>query len=130
MYIRNNEDFRMNYKIMLELSKVDPSTVDYPRKFCDSLAKWKRELREYMHRETDYDHRIVKDNGIDGYIELVRLPDDFSSVEEATSFFEDFMAYRPIPSAYDCTGRMFTAWYKVFKRRGGFWCYHCVGMDV
>ena len=130
VYIVDDHDYRVNLSLMRMLSEVDPSGVDDPVKFSTALANLKRGLREYVNRDQDYGRRIVKDNGINGYIELVRLPDDFASVDEAESFFERFMTYRPTPCAYDCTGRAFTAWYKVFKRSGGFWCYHCVGMDV
>ena len=34
------------------------------------------------------------------------------------------------PSQYDCTGQMFTVFYKLFKRNGRWMAYHHFAMDV
>lgn len=35
-----------------------------------------------------------------------------------------------VNSQYDCTGCLFTEWFKVFRRRGRWYAYHCIGMDI
>ena len=88
----------------------------------------KRAIREYTNRPSG-GVWIVKDDGADGYIELREMP-RFDSLEEADEWFKNcyYLEYRPSP--YDCTGQRFTVWYKLFQRRGRWWAYHSVGVDV
>lgn len=98
----------------------------------------KRDLRKWSHKsynvvsffDGDIERRIVKDYGIDGFLELVMLPDSINSEENAKEFFHEHMYIEPINSMYDCTGRVFTGWYKLFNRNGRFISYHRVCMDV
>lgn len=76
------------------------------------------------------ERRIIKDYGIDGFVELVCLPEVISSKESADEFFEEFMRMECEPSMYDCTGQAFTNWHKTVKRRGNYWVYHSVSFDV
>lgn len=90
----------------------------------------KRAIRKYSQRPSTWAiRRIVKDEGIDGYTELIMLP-AFDTLERAEVFFRDRHYIEATPSAYDCTGRCFTVWYKLFQRRGNWWAYHRVAMDV
>ena len=74
--------------------------------------------------------RCVKDNGIDGFVNLFPLPEDIETMEDAERYFQE-EEYIPMRyAAWDCTGKPFTKWHKVFVRHGRFWCYHAVGMDV
>ena len=92
-------------------------------------ADLKREMRKFSSRPVS-ERRIIQDDGIDGYTELLPLPEYIGTMDEAVSYFEDY-EYRPYyPSAYDCTGQAFTSWYKVFVRGGRFWAYHRVSVDV
>lgn len=93
------------------------------------VADLKREIRRFSRRPIA-ERRIVQDNGIDGYTELLPLPAYIETMDEAVSYFEDCEYRRYYPSAYDCTGQVFTNWYKVFARSGRFWAYHCVSVDV
>lgn len=88
----------------------------------------KRAIREYTNRSIDW-VRIVKDDGMDGYIELRKMP-RFDSLEEADEWFKNCYYLEAQPSAYDCTGQRFTVWYKLFQRHGRWWAYHRVGVDV
>lgn len=98
-------------------------------RFSDSLAiSLKRAIREYTNRPSG-GVWIVKDDGIDGYTELREMP-RFDSLEEADEWFRRCYYLEARPSAYDCTGQRFTVWYKLFQRRGRWWAYHCVGVDV
>ena len=35
-----------------------------------------------------------------------------------------------VPSQYDCTGQLFTNWFKLIRRRGHWFAYHSIGRDV
>lgn len=128
-YIKDDRDFRIAYEI-LNICNDKTAKVDNPEKLAWRIIDTKRAIRQYTRREVDYDRRIVKDNGIDGYIALERLPADIRDLDEATRFFERFMIHEYRPSAYDCTGQAMTNWFKVFPRNGGFYAYHSVSFDV
>ena len=128
MYISNATDYRINLTLMRMLEK-EVDQVDNPDRARDFIKTCKRALRQFAHREVGYERKVIKGD-YDGYIELVRLPDDLNSVEQATEFFQDFFSYPPICSPYDCTGKPFTQWFKVFTRNNGFYAYHSVGIDV
>ena len=126
-YVRNNKDLRVAYEI---LSFAKAHGFDKPENMSQLIIDTKRAARQYTHREVDYDRRIVKDYGIDGYVSLERLPADIRDLNEANRFFERFMTHHYQPSAYDCTGQAMTNWFKVFPRNGGFYAYHSVSFDV
>lgn len=138
--VRNDKDFREGYGLLHLFTRFD-GQFDNPEKARESMDSLKRELRAYAHRDTAVDvgmgfmceRRIVKDEGIDGYIELVSIPeviDTLDGEDGADEFFKTFLEIHARPSMYDCTGQAFTSWYKLFKRRGQFWAYHSVGFDV
>lgn len=138
MNIKNDRDYRCGYELLNILSKVDRKACDDPEKLEQHIANLKRELRAYAHRSSAVDvgmgfmveRRIVHDDGIDGYVELVSIPEVFDTMEDADEFFKDFLEIECRPSMYDCTGQAFTSWYKLFRRNGQFWVYHSVGFDV
>ena len=127
--VKNDQELRVAYEILSILSDKTLRVVN-PEKLAQHIIETKRSIRLYTHREVDYERRIIKDNGMDGYISLERLPADIRDLEEAQWFFEWFMAYHYRPSAYDCTGQAMTNWFKVFPRNGGFYAYHSVSFDV
>ena len=96
------------------------------------LADEKRELRKFLRDQDERGagNRIVRDYGIDGYVLLVELPEYLETYEEADEYFMENEYIRPYYTYYDCTGRPFTHWYKLFKRRGRWHAYHSVGFDV
>lgn len=126
--VKNNQDLRVAYEILSILSDKTVK-VDNPGKLAQSIIDTKRAVRRYTNREVDYDRRIIKDDGMDGYISLERLPADIRDLDEANRFFERFMTHEYRPSAYDCTGQAMTNWFKVFPRNGGFYAYHSVSFD-
>lgn len=127
--VRNDQEFRLAYEILNILSEKADS-VDDPARLAQVIIETKQAVRRYSHREVEYERRILKDDGMDGYISLERLPDDIRDLGEANWFFERFMAREYRPSPYDCTGQAVTNWYKVFPRGGGFYAYHSVSFDV
>lgn len=130
-FVKNDREYRLAYELLDILTNRDNANrVGGPEKLTQCIVDLKRSMRAYSHREVDYDRRIIKDNGMDGYVSLERLPADIRDLEEANRFFERFMTYEYRPSAYDCTGQAMTNWFKVFPRNGGFYAYHSVSFDV
>lgn len=110
---------------ILELYNVDKSKVE------KQIKDIKQKIREYDRpKEDSFNYRIVKTYGIDGYIELVELPAYVDNMEYAKEFTAEYIRIPSFSCAYDCTGRCFTNWTKVFERNGKFYCYHSVGFDV
>lgn len=92
----------------------------------------KEEIRRYNKAQQEgIIGTIIKDYGIDGYVSLEKLPDQLngSDIDDVNEWFEEHRAYPEIRSAYDCTGRPFTNWFKCFRRRGHWMAYHSVGYD-
>lgn len=139
--IMNDRDYRRGYEFLCILTEADRSTRSDPAKLEKLIVDTKRELRTYAHRDSAIDvgmgfmvkRRIVKDYGIDGYVELVSIPEVFDTLDGedgAEAFFKDFLEIQCRPSMYDCTGQAFTSWYKLFWRNGQYWAYHSVCFDV
>ena len=133
--IKDKTSFKMGYVFLATLEaneQGDPAMTDF------LIPELKKELRHYAHRDNLDDvgmgfmveRRIVKEYGIDGYIELISIPAVFETVSEADEFFRDFIYLRAYPSVYDCTGKPFTGWYKLFKRNNQFYAYHRIEFDV
>ena len=138
--IKNSSDFRRGYEWLGILTEL-ASSCDDPEAALAEIVKTKRELRSYANRNSTVDvgmgfmveRRIVKDYGIDGYVELVSIPEVFDTLDGedgAEAFFKDFLEIQCRPSMYDCTGQAFTSWYKLFWRNGQYWAYHSVCFDV
>ncbi len=144
--INNDTDYRIWYEVLYAITERFAEEGGATEKRKQRIIEMKRALREYSHRNAALhevgmgfvcERRIIKDRGIDGYIELVSIPEVFDTLNDdadgnpgADTFFKDFLEIHARPSMYDCTGQAFTCWYKLFKRRGQFWAYHCVGFDV
>lgn len=124
MYIRSSRDLRLAYEHMRFITDFVKRFGMTGDKVQEMLKDIKRQIRDYNKRESD--RRLVCSYGIDGYIELIELPD----VEDPVEYFEECEYLHYIPSQYDCTGQRFTEWYKIFKRNGKTMAYHCVGVDV
>ena len=126
--IRNTRDLREAYqtiKLINDCIKLKNDTcIDG---FVRYIIEIKQEIRKYNHEVPC--SRLVKDYGIDGYIELYELP-NYDDIKDAREYFEECERICYTPSPYDCTGQAFTVWYKIFKRWGRTWVYHRVGFDV
>ena len=134
-------DLRFEYEELLfwekELDSIlsdDKETDDrYMNFVVEHVKKIKKRIRdEHKLREKDSEYKRVIRYDYDGFLEIVSLPDILSncSEEEMVGFFERNVYIHALPSQYDCTGQLFTAWYKLFKRNGKWMAYHCVGCDV
>lgn len=125
--VRNSRELKIAYEIL-------QTCEEYIRehgsagKLEERIAEQKREIRRFHKMKSD--RRIVKDCGIDGFVELIELPDYLEDKETATEYFEEHEVREAIPSMYDCTGQAFTGWYKIFKRHDRLFVYHSVCFDV
>ena len=137
--IKNDRDFRIGYEILHDVYERLTEAGGDTESRRARVIELKRNLRQYANRDNSTvdvgmgfmcERRIVKDYGMDGYVELVSVPLVFEAESEVREFFKDFLEIHYRPSAYDCTGQAFTSWYKLFKRRGQFWIYHSVCFDV
>ncbi len=120
MNIRSSRDLRCAYDLLLFAKEMG-----HEKKF-DQL---KREIRAYNHRP-QREERVIKDDGMDGCIVLIQLPERIKTKEGAHDYFMDTEYRECRPSMYDCTGQIFTNWFKIIFRHGRFWAYHSMGMDV
>ena len=97
----------------------------------DEIIKKKRKIRDIYKQENEKPERhVVHDNGIDGYIELLQLPEEITTRATADEWFQYHKYMEYVPSAFDCTGQRFTSWYKLVERNGRWWAYHCISVDV
>lgn len=138
MLINTAADYKHGYE-MLSIFNDPAINKHYIGKDAlkDHVDALKRDLRKFAHKDNMVDvgmgfkvERRIVQSDFDGYIELVSIPTVFDNIYDAESFFEDFIAMPHFNSMYDCTGRPFTAWYKIFKRNGQFYAYHSVCLDV
>ena len=127
--VRNNRELRLAYEVLQILTEYADHFGESEKR-TRTVIETKQAIRRFTHRKADSDRRIIRDDGMDGYVSLERLPDSIRSLDEAIDFFEECRTYQYRPSAYDCTGQAMTNWFKVFPRNGGFYAYHSVSFDV
>ena len=130
MQIRSRTDLKIAYEVLKDIQTLTPlpGREEATRKYIERL---KRDIREFFRQqEKAEERRIIRDDGIDGFTELVMLPDFLHTVEDATEYFEEKEVQHCPNSIYDCTGIAFTSGYKIFSRRGRMWAYHSISFDV
>lgn len=120
--IRNKDDVQYAYQV-LHWMRENELRYDAGLEISIKCA-----LRRFTNAPLDESRRIVRDEGIDGYISLEKIP-GAETREDAEAYFEAHMELTCRPSAYDCTGQFFTVWRKLFQRAGSWWCYHRVAVD-
>lgn len=99
----------------------------------ERIIALKRSVRNYFrrhHHSMQDDPRIVRDDGIDGCIVIVPLPTRITDPETAQEWFEEHEYMQIRPSMYDCTGQLFTSWFKIVCRHGRYYAYHSICCDV
>ena len=123
--IRNSKNLRDAFKIVHFFKENGQDRLK-------AIIDVKREIRAYLGEESDNDIycKVIKSD-YDYYVELLTLGDDDGVTEtEAEDYFRETYFIPVYHSQYDCTGKPFTCWYKIFKRRGLWMAYHCVGINV
>ena len=128
MRIRNNDDLKVMYTELHILQVFCPICRE-PDKIKRHIIELKRSIRKYGNSKTP-SREIVQDNGIDGYVVKIQLPEWVETKEEAEEYMEENEKIEMRPSQWDCTGQAFTDWYKVFNTNGSWRAYHSVGFDV
>ena len=129
MEIRSKNEYKSHLAIIRFLENETSSGNEVFNRMKPVIDKMKREARKYANAPDD-GSRVVKDYGIDGAILLQPLPESIHDYESAEMYFDDNMKYVCLPSMYDCTGQLFTSWYKLVNRNGRFYAYHSVCRDV
>ena len=87
----------------------DTTTAEQKSGMAAFIASIKKEIRAYNNRPAP-DSRIIEERGIDGYIELVQLPNELDKANkvDAAEWFRENHYYEVYPTAYDCSGQRFT----------------------
>lgn len=137
--IKNRKDLEFAYSFRRYLQHHDFSDTPLLPGQPDARPELIRELSEAIHayhrkqaeRElANSDRRIVHDDNIDGYCLRIDMLDDFGSIDEARAWFEEYEVIHYRPSYYDCTGQMFTSWYRIFRHPDGHYiAYHYIACD-
>lgn len=146
--IRNKKDLKCAYSWMRFIEAQFKENGVGHGVSEEYLKQLKRDIRAYNEKDKNivdngyfkYEARYAYSYGDDdnGYVELITFPLFFgteelikiNSIEEADEFFREWFYIEPYYTYYDCTGRPFTSWYHVFKRRGTWFAYHRVNYDV
>lgn len=126
--IHDYDSLKKAYSVLLMFERF-PGPV-HSERVEEFVIQLKRDIREYAHRDSDY--RIVRDE-LDSFVELVKLPEKLSplSKESALEWFYMHRAYRD--DLYDgagCSGQYFTTRVRLFRRRGCWYAYHFVSVDM
>lgn len=132
MKLKGKRDLEIAYSMIKWLDKFEKENCGKEgavskEKVEEVKNRYKKAIREYHKTKHSYwdEVTIIKDYGIDGWIELRELPD----VDNPDEYFMDNYYFYYKPSIYDCTGQKFTSWYKIFKRNGKNMVYHRVAID-
>lgn len=125
MEIYNRRDLRIAYEQILFLKQLKDEYGDDLR-IGKHLKRLKQDIRKYNNRVEEIPRRLVKDNGMDGYIELIEMPE----TEDPEEWFNCNVRLNYRPSMYDCTGQAITCNHKIFRRREKLMCYHDVCFDL
>ena len=97
------------------------------------IAQLKYDLRQRMEADAMYAYKeghMVKQYEDGTIIVLVPILEAYfnPTTEEVARIFEEKYELRP-SYGYGCTGQPITCWYKLVKRRGLWYAYHCIGAD-
>lgn len=137
--IKNKQELRNAYEYIRFLNSCKKGCYGDNIAENESLGVWieeeiqntKRDIRKCnKSHEADSDGRRVIKSDYDGFVELVELPLGIDSYDAADEYFKEYKYVHMTPSQYDCTGQLFTSWYKLFNRRGIWMAYHSIGIDV
>lgn len=122
--IKNQENLRQAYELLLIANGLGTE------KAYEVAIKIKKDIRAYLKKPLPNRKYIEQDDTGDSCTILMELPKEIKTLEEANEYFE-CTEYIPLPnSAYDCTGKAFTSWYKCFSRHGRFMAFHRICFDV
>ena len=126
--IHDYDSLKEAYDVLLMFERF-PGPVRSER-VEEFVTQLKRDIREYVNRVSDC--HIVRDE-LDSFVVLVKLPEKLSplSKESVLEWFYMHRAYRD--DLYDgmgCSGQFFTTRVRLFRRRGCWYAYHFVSVDM
>ena len=123
MYNKYRTQFAVIHDLEKEICIPKPLIAQLKNKLRYEMAQ--EEIRRFQ------DGHCVKDFGDGSAIVLLPIMGTHSdtSLDEAIRIFENNYEMRCANSPYDCTGQMFTVWYKLVKRQGMWYAYHYIGSD-
>lgn len=129
--ITDAERLRDAYALLMFMQMDVSKSAEQRDSVKNFVVDIKREIRAYNNRPAPT-ARIVRDDGIDGYVELVQFPDELDRAhkEIAADWFRDNCYLDFYPTPYDCSGQKFTSSYHMFRRRGHWFAYHNVRVDI
>ena len=118
--------YRMQFETIHALEKE----IGIPKPL---IAKLKYNLRKRMEADAMYAYKeghMVKQYDDGTVIVLVPILEAYFNLtaEDVARIFEERYELRP-SYGYECTGQPITCWYKLVKRRGLWYAYHCIGAD-
>lgn len=124
----NMNDVRNNYDAIKVINDAySKAKMEKPK---DLLDAYKRGIRDYFKRkDTELERRAIYAD-YDEYIELLQLPEEVASLENAKAWFDANELRVCRPSMFDCTGQKFTGGTTFVERNGRWWVYHTVYLDV
>lgn len=123
MYNKYRTQFAVIHDLEKEICIPKPIIAQLKNKLRYEMAQ--EEMRRFQNGH------CVKDFGDGSAIVLLPIMGTHfdTSLDEATRIFEDNYEMRCANSPYDCTGQMFTVWYKLVKRQEMWYAYHYIGCD-
>ena len=118
--------YRTQFAVIHDLEK----NIGIPKPL---IAQLKYDLRKRMEADAMYAYKeghMVKQYDDGTIIVLVPILEAYFNLtaEDVARIFEEKYELRP-SYGYDCTGQPITCWYKLVKRRGLWYAYHCIGAD-
>ena len=118
--------YRMQFETIHALEK----NIGIPKPL---IAQLKYDLRKRMEADAMYAYKeghMVKQYEDGTIIVLVPILEAYFNLttEDVARIFEEKYELRP-SYGYGCTGQPITCWYKLVKRRGLWYAYHCIGAD-
>lgn len=122
MKITNNKDLKFWYIYLKSVKDGDLPCIN-----VELVKECKKAVREYTHRPVPVER--IFDADIDGMTSVYPLPETIRTEQDAEEYFNDYEHIHYRPTYYDCTGQLFTSWYKIFKRHDHFWVYHRIARD-
>ena len=123
MYNKYRTQFAVIHDLEKEICIPKPIIAQLKNKLRYEMAQ--EEMRRFQNGH------CVKDFGDGSAIVLLPIMGTHidTSLDEAIRIFEDNYEMRCANSPYDCTGQMFTVWYKLVKRQGMWYAYHYIDCD-
>lgn len=93
-----------------------------------------RDLKRSLRKENAMDNAatkryMVRDYGIDGWVERIAVPFAAEDEDEVNEWFINTEFMEAPHSMYDCTGALFTSWWKPCKLNGRWFVYHSIVRD-